>query len=91
MGLNNSSTLAVINRLSLFADGFTNRSTQCGRARCCIILQPDFLGLQGSLLGRDQSSMGIRLNARFGADLEALRARNSALMNPESEWAHIDR
>jgi len=56
-----------------------------------MILQPDFLGLQGSLLGRDQSSMGIRLNARFGADLEALRARNSALMNPESEWAHIDR
>ena len=36
---------AVINRLSFFADGFVNRSMQCGCARCCIILQPDFLCL----------------------------------------------
>ena len=55
------------------------------------LCEPDFLCLQGPLLERDRSRTGIRLNARFDADLEAPRARNSALTNPESEWAHIDR
>jgi hypothetical protein len=72
-------------------DGFVNRSTQSGCARCCIILQPDFLGLQGLLPKRGRSSMGICVNARFGADLEATEARNSTLTNPKPEWARIGR
>jgi hypothetical protein len=56
-----------------------------------MILQPDFVCLQGLLLERGRSSMGICVNATFGADLEAAGARNSTLTNPKSEGAHIGR
>jgi hypothetical protein len=75
-------TQAEINRPSIFGDGFVNRSMQRGSARCCIILQPDFLSLQDRLAERDHSSTGIGVNARFVAVLEATSATNSAPTSP---------
>ena len=64
---------------------------QCGCARCCIILQPDFLSLQGRLRERDLSSTGIDVNARFDAVRDESRYQEFGFFEAKPEWAEFGR